>query len=456
MKKLPFSVFKRGRRRFYYVAFKNQLTGKYLPAISTMQETEAGAMQTAFRWLQDGIPRQNSGLQTEAITLKKYSLRDMAKETDLNMEDADYICRELRKRGLLKDFILPETKKAIPFAEYLLDFWDWEKSEYIREKRRKSHGIHRRYTVEMLNMVNRYWVPYFKDKMMGDITRRDIKGMMAYLEQIVEKAESEIERLKKEKPDAKITIRYPKSPKHKNKILKSSFIPLRYAFRSGDLDTDPTSGAIMFSGPSRKRHILTPELAAAVFKAEWSDQRAKLANLLAATTGMRAGEIQALRVKDLGSDCIYVSHSWNSKDGLKTTKNNEPRRVEMPFPWVIQALLGLAKGNPHGVDLESFVFWAGIYPTKPMEGEIFLRDLRKALINTGMSEASSADYCFHSWRHFFTAYMKGKVDDKVLQGMTGHKTLEMLEHYSDHELSDEREKLRVVQKTVFAKLLPEV
>ena len=35
MKQLPFSVFKKGQRRFYYVRFKDEQTGKYLPVIST-------------------------------------------------------------------------------------------------------------------------------------------------------------------------------------------------------------------------------------------------------------------------------------------------------------------------------------------------------------------------------------------------------------------------------------
>ena len=454
MSKLPFSIFKRGRRRFFYVAFKNQLTGEYLPAISTRQETEAGAMQTACRWLADGIPCRTHSSQVAVVPIKKYSLRDMSKKTDLNSEDTDYICRELKKRGLLKDFILPETKKAIPLDEYLLNFWDWEKSEYIREKLRKKHGIHRRYTIEMFNTVNRYWVPFFKDRMLGDLTRKDINGLMSHLEQIEEKAEAEIECFKKKNPNSKITIKYPKSSEQKNKILKAGFIPIRYAFRTGELDNDPTSGVIMFSGPSKKRHILTPELATAAFNIEWSDKRAKLANMLAAVTGMRAGEIQALRVIDLGVDCIYVSHSWNSKDGLKPTKNNEQRRVEVPFPEIIQALLDLAKENPHGTSVESFIFWAGLYSTKPMEGDVFLQDLRKALVKIGMSEESAMAYCFHGWRHFFTSFMKGKVDDKVLKGMTGHKTIEMLEHYADHELPDDREKLQMAQKTVFAKLLP--
>jgi hypothetical protein len=215
MNKLPFSVFKRGRRKFYYVAFKNQLTGKYLPAISTKQKTEKEAVQTAFQWFQNGIPHK-----TEVIPIKRYSIKDMAKEADLTPKDAKYFCLELKKRGFLKDFILPETKKAIPITEYLLNFWDWEKSKYIREKLRKSHSIHRRYTIEMLNTVRHYWVPYFKDMMLGDITREKIDNMMEHLEKIVEKAEVEIKRLKEEDPDKKIKIKCPKSPKQKIRFSK--------------------------------------------------------------------------------------------------------------------------------------------------------------------------------------------------------------------------------------------
>jgi hypothetical protein len=74
MAKLPFSVFRRSGRRYYSVSFKNEATGEYLPAISTKQEAEAAAIQTAFQWLKDDIPRRGG-----AVTLKKYSLRDMAR-----------------------------------------------------------------------------------------------------------------------------------------------------------------------------------------------------------------------------------------------------------------------------------------------------------------------------------------------------------------------------------------
>jgi hypothetical protein len=152
MAKLPFSVFRRAGRRFFYVAFKNQKTGEYLPAISTKQETESGAISIAFQWLKDGIPRRG-----EAIPIKRYSLRDMAREADISRADCIFICKELRRRGLLKSFVLSESKQAVDFNEYLLNFWDWEKSDYIRERLRKNHGLHRRYATEMKAAVTKYW-----------------------------------------------------------------------------------------------------------------------------------------------------------------------------------------------------------------------------------------------------------------------------------------------------------
>ena len=126
-KHLPFSICKKPDRRHFSVRFKNEQTGKYLPPISTKKETEKEAIQTAFEWLKNGIPQQRG-----TVSQKEYSLRDMAKRADITNEDAEFICKELQRRGLLKSHILKESKQAIDFAAYLTDFWDWEKSNYIK------------------------------------------------------------------------------------------------------------------------------------------------------------------------------------------------------------------------------------------------------------------------------------------------------------------------------------
>jgi integrase len=177
--------------------------------------------------------------------------------------------------------------------------------------------------------------------------------------------------------------------------------------------------------------------------------------MLAMVTGLRAGEIQGLRVQDIGKDCLYIRHSYNGRDGLKTTKNNENRTVELPFPSLIAELIDLAKQNPHGAGMDSFVFWAELSPEKPMEACLFLRDLRAALIQTGMSRESAAVYTFHGWRYYFTAYMRDRITEKLLKSQTRHKTLVMLDRYSGHTIAGDRERIQAAQVAAFGGLFPD-
>ncbi len=404
-----------------------------MAALSTKQETETAAVSVAFQWLQNGIPQKN-----ETIPFKKYSLRDIASESDISQADCKYICKELQRRGMLKSYVISESKQATDFAEYLRGFWDFDTSPYVQEKLRKSHGIHRTYVLEQQQIVKRFWIPYFQVKLLGEISKQDIGDFISCFD-----------------TDTLVCgVSIPKSPKRKNTIIRAGTIPLSWAFQKEMIEKDITKGIIWFSGKSEERQILTPDLAAALFRVPWNDERARLANMLAMTTGMRAGEIQGLRVQDLGKDCLYVQHSWNFIDGLKTTKNNKPRMVEVPFPSIIQELLRLAKRNPHGPNMESFVFWAERSSSKPMESEIFLRDFRSSLVTIGMSKETAAGYTFHGWRHFFTSYMIGKLDNKLLKSQTGHLTDAMLSHYGEHRTEKDRQTIQAMARETFGKLLP--
>ena len=211
----------------------------------------------------------------------------------------------------------------------------------------------------------------------------------------------------------------------------------------------------MFSGEERKRDILSPSAVAAVFRATWKDDRAKLANMLAAVTGMRSGEILALRFQDLGPDCLYVRGSWNRADKIKPPKNNETRTVYIPFPDLMNGLIELAQQNPWGVSPDSFVFWTENKKDIPMRGRLFVDGLREALIQIGFTKEEAAKYLFHGWRHFYTSYMIGKLDKKLLKSQTGHKTDVMLAHYADHCLDEDREIIQATERETFAGLLPE-
>ena len=422
MTHLPFSISKRKGRRFFYVQFKNE-KGEYLPAISTKQTTEAAAIEISFKWYREGIPiAKNSG----RISL---AMRDLLREIKSESE-AEFVCHELKRQGLLKTYVVAQSRQDVDFTDYLRKFWDFDSSPYVKEKLRKNHGIHRNYTAGQKLIIEKYWQPFFRDRFLGEITRQDIENFIDDL------ADKNI------------------SASRKNTVLKAGTIPLRWAYAKEIIDKDAAAHIVWFSGDMAERKILSPIIVQALFRVEWIDERSRLANMLAAVTGLRAGEIRGLRVQDLGGDCLYIRHSWNLRDGLKTTKNNKPRTVEIPFPFLISDLINLAKRNPHGASANSYVFWAKITPDKPVENCFFINGLRDALIKTGMDEEAAKGYVFHGWRHFFAAYMIDKLNKKLLQSQTGHKSLPQLEHYADHLLDGDREKIRQAQKEIFGALIP--
>jgi len=71
-----------------------------------------------------------------------------------------------------------------------------------------------------------------------------------------------------------------------------------------------------------------------------------------------------------------------------------------------------------------------------------------------MSKDSAKVYTFHAWRHYFTSYMKPRLDEKLLQSQTGHKEISMLLHYSNHRIAGDRERIQKAQIENFSGLLP--
>jgi integrase len=105
--------------------------------------------------------------------------------------------------------------------------------------------------------------------------------------------------------------------------------------------------------------------------------------------------------------------------------------------------------------MDTYIFWSPLKHDKPMENPPFMRDLRVALVKTGMTEQSAKAYTFHAWRHFFTSYMRDRVNEKQLKSQTGHKTLPMIDLYGGHKIAGDRERIQQAQRETFKDLIPE-
>jgi integrase len=345
--------------------------------------------------------------------------------------EVEKVMAELQRSGWVKSYVQKDTFGAVDFVSFLKTFWDWETSPYVTEKRRQKDSIHKRHCSNQNGAINLYWEGFFKGRYLGDITYDDIDAFIKHLEPM------------------------DLSPDRKNGIIIAGTKPIRWAFEKGKIAVDPTRGHTMFSGKKKKRNILTMTSAAAVFKVDWEDERSRLANMLAAVTGMRNGEIVALKFQDLGHDCLFVQNSYNSEDKMKTTKNNEDRTVHIPFPDLTNGLIELAKQNPWGVSPTSLVFWSTTRSKVPMQGRSFCVGLREAMVKVGYTAEEAEGFDFHGWRHFYTSYMVKYLDKKLLKSQTGHKTDCMLTLYADHEIEGDKEIIHAKQLEVFSRLLPE-
>ena len=126
--------------------------------------------------------------------------------------------------------------------------------------------------------------------------------------------------------------------------------------------------------------------------------------------------------------------------------------MQLPFPQLSQKLLELAESNPYDSTMNAFIFYATI-PNKPIEIHLFIDGLRGALVKIGLPKESAKKYCFHAWRHFYASYMADHISTKLLQSQTGHKTTAMLEHYSNHEIKGDAERIQAAQIGLFGDII---
>ena len=158
----------------------------------------------------------------------------------------------------------------------------------------------------------------------------------------------------------------------------------------------------------------------------WQNPVAELANLTAAITGMRMGEIQALRHCDVRLDgLLVVEHSWSEEYGVK--ENTNPSSC----PFCSYSLLANSAGT--GISHKRYIFVSIGDPHKPLRRSCILDNLCSALERMGVSKAvqDSRGICFHSWRFYLnTPLRESGLPDSIAQQNTEHSTMEMTEHYS--------------------------
>ncbi len=438
----PYSLHRRDG--IFYVQFRNQESRKWTNPKSTGTKDKATAFLLVSEWMRDGIPQ--SATETRRRTLadcfSAESTIEAARRSPLTPEEAARIVDILRERGLVQVASVRKGPGDVDFIDFLAKFWDFDRSEYVADKLAHGQKIGKRRCYDMTCRLNLNWKPSFAGKTLAEITKADLKAFSAEI------------------------ARKGLAPASINRILDVASIALSWAHENELIAADPAEGLRRFSGARAKRGVLEPEEVAALFADPWEDERSHVGNLIAATTGLRAGEVLALRAEDVGTDRLFVRHAWAPKDGLKGTKTGEEREVPL-LAEVRAALLALASRNPWGP--KGFIFYSA-KPDRPMDIQRLLNPLIEQFIRMkagtesapeGTAEARAAalaewrsrNLTFHGWRHFYSARMADLIDARKIMLATGHKTQSVFDAYASHALAGDFDEVGQASRLAFGKVI---
>ena len=332
--------------------------------------------------------------------------------------------RQYCSRLLAEGQLVPA--KELSFSAYSEHWWVWDSCAYIKGKLARSTSerpsISHRHADDCRAILLNHLLPYFGRYWLSSISPKMLEEFMFSLR------------------DKGL------SPKRVNNILSCLRVMLSEAQRLGYIQKNPFDVVRPLAIESQERGILTIEEVRKLFDPAniepiWKGHLLhRVVNLTAASTGMRQGEILAVRDESIHDGYIHVAHSWG-KYGLGPTKSKQKRDVPVPSK-VMEAIKPFT-----GTGGYVFSFTRG---KTPATGNRVTKQLYETLERAGVSweERKRRGICFHSWRAFFNTVMRGRVSDVKLRKVTGHVTVAMTELYTRYNLEDYRD-VAQVQEEIF-------
>ena len=429
----------------YYMAIMiDPITGLKGASKSTHTKDKVEATVIAADWVKNGLPEAKSHSRAFLNSDSASPQKVQSIINSLSASDAQLMFSMLsQKMGVsvaaplstpvqtVAPISVPVEKPApkksdIKLAEFLINFWDYDKSEALQRSFAKGKKLSRMHTDAMKGLAKNHWLPSFgPDKLVEDLEQDELDDFFFYLYTVKGLSGSTV-----------------------NHAITCGSKAIGYLFYKRKISFNPMAGAERYGISNEKRDIPTESEVRSLLNLDWRNHLGKLAFELAAYCGLRAGEISGLRVCDLDmqAEVLHIRHSWNEKDGLKSTKNTEERDVPVTRELLLQ-LMNRARLNPNYSDL-SYVFFSNVKPEIPCRPAYYQDSFYEALSEIGISEEQRKErnIVFHSLRHFCATLLAQRTDIKNVQAILGHKSASMSLHYADHETMTQLNNMRSIMQ----------
>lgn len=325
-----------------------------------------------------------------------------------NRDEAVRFCRTLQIKGQL------QNNPPLYFSRYTKDFFIFENCPYINHRITRGFSYGRPWSKRQRCLLEKVILPYFEQKDICSITFGDMDMFIMSLK-------------KRDFSNKKIN--------HVITTLKNIF---DFAEMNGVINKNPCKGIKPFKVISKEKGILTKEELDLLFNEEtrsqiWPETIHFILNFLAASTGLRLGELLALQFRDITNGTLTVRHSYNTDDGLKSTKNGKTRSFRLN-----EKLLTLLTEFCCKKQQDEYIFSINSGKS-PVDHKTIYKRFWKALEKIGINkeERKLRNITFHSYRHLANSVLlQSGMPPETVRLLLGHSGSAMTAHYSHISLPD--------------------
>lgn len=347
-------------------------------------------------------------------TYDQHGGRTIAKSTGKTSKtEAHTMCDTLFQQGLLLAKRVPTLQEWVDERHWFI----WDECLYTKGKLARSTpeqpGISRGYVDKCRTYLDTYILPYFGSQKLDAIEPPELENWLFMLDE--------------------------KGLSHKsiNNIAVAFRTITKEATRLDVIREDPWIKVSMFAASMKKKGALATQEAKqlmhpATMREIWKDRELYYyANLTCMLTGMRIGEVLALRKEDIFPDHISVNGSWQREYKTRgTVKTKRNRIIAIPL-YLYNALTAFAVWDGY-----IFSFNGGESPATSIN---VLKAFYEALEHIGITKQEAKDrrITVHSWRVWNNTYLRAKnVPDAIVRSQTGHTTEEMTDHYTNFDIKE--------------------
>ncbi len=297
-------------------------------------------------------------------------------------------------------------REEVAFEEYSRDFFSWE-GKWALNKRSLGKRLSQRHCRERADLLKNHLLPRFQSIRLTAINEAMVDDLRIQL------------------------FKKGYSGSTQNKILLTLGTILKAAHKEALIQQVPPIQLVEVN--EKRRGKLTVEEARRLFSIPWDDHRAFVACLIAATSGARLSEIQALRIKDIDflRGKVSICRVWDYRIRIikETTKSGKVREAPLPLQ-VLNEIQKLIDSAPR-TENEELLFYSRV-KGKPCEANVFMKSFFKALLCIGISNSLRRGRCisFHSFRYLTNSVLvdAGVATVKIHEAI-GHTEDRLTERY---------------------------